>query len=308
MINHVIGVDIGGTNIRAALLTDKLHLVKKEIALTTDFRTANDFLMQIKKMTDSVDPNGMAGAISIVLPVPWTSNKEFIADATNIPYLENLSVETVRKFFPRYKVYLENDVNVIALLESDLGAARESRNSVYITVSTGIGSGIIINNQIYHGANGYAGEIGSIIISHKECTREHPLKGSLEELCSGKALEQMSINLYGEGATARQLFTCYEEGEQNAGKVVERWFGGLVTGLAAVIQMMDPEIIVLGGPVILNHNWMIEKIRKEIPQKVLGQLGNKTKILAAEFGTEAGITGAAYYALKQSEGEGEWIN
>lgn len=70
-----------------------------------------------------------------------------------------------------------------------------------------------------------------------------------------------------------------------------------------MIQMMDPEVIVLGGPILLNHKWIIEQIKKKIPNKVLGQLAEKTKIAAAEFGTEAGIIGSGYYALKQIRGE-----
>lgn len=213
MKNHVIGVDIGGTNIRVALLNDKLELIKKETALTTDFETADDFLRQVIKMVKDADPENLAQAIGIVLPAPWTSEKEMITDATNVPYLENLSVKDLKKTFIGYQVYLENDVNVIALLESDFGAAKSSKHSIYITVSTGIGSGVIINNQIYHGANGYAGEIGSIIVSDNKCTKEDPLQGSLEEICSGKALEKKSIELYGKDATVRQLFVYCQEGE-----------------------------------------------------------------------------------------------
>lgn len=303
MKNHVIGVDVGGTNIRVALLNNNLNLIKKETVLTADFQKAEDFFTQIKTMVSHVDPDNLAQAIGIVLPAPWTSKKEIITDATNVPYLENLPVVNLKNAFSDFSVYFENDVNVIALLESDFGAAKNSKHSVYITISTGIGSGVIINNQIYHGANGYAGEMGSIIISDKDCTKENPLLGSLEEVCSGKALEQKSISLYGKGATARQLFLYYEEGEPKAQKIVNEWFDHLTRGLAAVIQMMDPNIVVLGGPVVLNHKWIIERLRKEISKKILGQLAAKTKIVAAEFGIEAGIIGAGYYALQRIEGE-----
>lgn len=303
MNTHVIGVDVGGTNIRVALLNDKLKLIKKETVLTSDFQKAEDFFSQIKKMIHKVDSDHLAKAVGIVLPAPWTSKKKMITDSTNVPYLENLPVENIKKAFSEYEIFLENDVNVIALLESDYGAARSSKHSVYITISTGIGSGVIINNQIYHGANGYAGEMGSIIISDRECTKENPLQGSLEEVCSGKALEQKSIGLYGNHATARQLFLHYEEGEQKAVEIVNEWFDHLTRGLAAVIQMMDPDIVVLGGPVVLNHKWIIQRIKVEISKKVLGQLAEKTKIVAAEFGIEAGIIGAGYYALQKTEGE-----
>lgn len=303
MAEYVIGVDIGGTNSRVALLNDKLELLKKETALTSDFETAADFFAQIQKMVRQVDPKKEAQAIGIVLPAPWTSEKMRITDVTNVPYLENISVDELKKNFLECPVYLENDVNVIALLESCYGASRNSRHSIYITVSTGIGSGIIINHQIYHGAHGYAGEIGSIILSDREFTMENPFLGSLEELCSGKALEQKSMELYGDNATARDLFISYEEGEKRAGELLREWFDKLTRGLAAVVQMVDPDVIVLGGPVILNHPWLIGRLKQEIPKKVLGKLAEKIQIVEAEFGAEAGVIGAGYYALKQIKGE-----
>lgn len=99
-------------------------------------------------------------------------------DATNIPWLEEVSVETLRSYFPGYQVFIDNDVNVVALLEAHYGAAKGCRNAMYITVSTGVGSGIIIDNKILRGSHGYAGEIGSMIVSgHKKtiraCTTAH---------------------------------------------------------------------------------------------------------------------------------------
>lgn len=124
MKNNVIGVDIGGTNIRVALINENLEIIKKETALTMDFPTADDFLNQIQKMIKSVDGKNEADKIGMVIPAPWMKGKKVITDITNIPSLEGLEVDRILTCFKDYQVYLENDVNVIALLESDCGASK----------------------------------------------------------------------------------------------------------------------------------------------------------------------------------------
>lgn len=300
MKNYVIGVDIGGTNIRVALLNEKLEILKKETALTMDFPTADDFLKQIQKMIKTVDDKNKAKTIGMAIPAPWTKDTKVITDVTNIPCLEELEVDRVLTYFKEYKVYLENDVNVIALLESECGAAINYDNSIYITVSTGIGSGIIINNQIYHGAHGYAGEIGSVIIS--KSSRES-WQNTLEANCSGKALDYESVRLFGENGNTKDLFLRYENKEVEAKAVIEGWIGDLTSGLASVIQVLDPGIIVFGGPIVLNHSWVIETLKTVIGQKLLGKLSEKIEMVIAEYGTDAGLIGAGYYAMMKSKGD-----
>lgn len=236
--------------------------------------------------------------MGMALPAPWVSGNKRITDITNIPYLEGVQVEEVYRYLAPYKVYIENDVNVIALLESDRGAARNFNNSLYVTVSTGISSGIIINNRIFHGAHGYAGEIGSMIISKAE---DGKLCNTLEEACSGMFLDEKSHELYGDGSNARKLFLQYEAGEQSAAEVVKDWVENLTNGLAAAIQMVDPEIVILGGSVVLQHKWVIDALREKVSRKVLGNLSGKIEMVEAGFGLEAGLLGAGYYALQQKQ-------
>jgi glucokinase len=185
MNESVIGVDIGGTNIRVGLVNGDLELERKETALTGSFQSADELFKQIQQMIENVDTNKKARKIGIAMPVPWKDNTAYIVDATNIPCLENMPIRTIQSYFPEYEVYFENDVNVIAFLESEHGASKAYKHSMYITVSTGIGSGIIVNNEILHGAHGYAGEIGSMIVSDTNKNHSSLYSGTLESLCSG---------------------------------------------------------------------------------------------------------------------------
>jgi glucokinase len=296
----MIGVDIGGTNIRVALINDEMKIIRKETALTSDFPLIDDFLQEILRLIKIVDCKREADCIGIAIPTPWKKGQSVIVDSTNVPCLENVNIDLFQKYFVGYTTYFENDVNVIALLEANLGAAQNYDNSIYISISTGIGCGIVINNQIYHGAHGYAGEIGNILLqkAYGEVTNNN-----FEMKCSGKALDGESSRLFGEGAKAKDLFLQYKNGDRNAKMCLETWIDDLSTGFASVIQMFDPEVIVLGGPIVFHHEWVLEVLKTEISKKVLGNLANHIKLALAKYELEAGIIGAGYYAFNQNKGE-----
>jgi glucokinase len=302
MSNSVIGVDIGGTNIRVGLVNEKLELVRKETTLTSDFRTANEMFMAIKQMIERVDDHKSADKIGIALPVPWKQRTKTIYDATNIPCLEGIDISYIKRFFPGYEVHFENDVNVVTLLESEHGASQAYEQSIYITVSTGIGSGIILNNEVLHGAHGYAGEIGSMVISDNGRTHSTLYPGTLEALCSGRALEQESRNLYGNEATVHLLFEKYQQNDEKAIGVVNTWIEYFSNGIASLMQTIDPDIFVIGGAVIYNNQWLIDKIVESAKTKVFEHLSDKVNVVLSKFGPDAGVIGAGYMALKNDKG------
>lgn len=299
MSNSVIGVDIGGTNIRIGLVNEQLELVRKETALTSQFHSAEEIFEYVQHMVGKVDHHKRADKIGIALPVPWKERTEIIYDATNIPCLEGINIEFIKRFFPEYEVHFENDVNVVTLLESERGASQAYEQSMYITVSTGIGSGIVLNNEVLHGAHGYAGEIGSMVISDhsKRHSTLHP--GTLEALCSGRALEQESKKLYGSEATAHLLFDKYQQHDEKAVGVVNTWIEYFSNAIASLMQTIDPDIFVIGGAVVYNNQWLIDKIVESAKTKVFEHLSDKVNVVLSKFGPDAGVIGAGYMALKK---------
>lgn len=302
MGNFVIGVDIGGTNIRVGLVNEHLELVRKASALTRDFQDADEIFKAVKEMTAKVDYEQQASKIGIVLPIPWNDQTQIIRDITNIPCLENVSIETIRAFFPNYEVFFENDVNVITVLESDHGAAKPYNQSIYITVSSGIGCGIILDKKIIQGAHGYAGEIGSMIISDSKRNHSTLYKGTLESLCSGMALEAESKFLYGSEATSGLLFERYHMGDRQAIEVIDRWVEYFSNAIVSLMQTIDPNIFVVGGAVIHHNQWLIDSVIESAKKKVLPHLKENIKIVLTEFGPDAGMIGAGYNVYKKAKG------
>ncbi|KWX85400.1 glucose kinase [Paenibacillus riograndensis] len=302
MSNSVIGVDIGGTNIRVGLVNERLELVRKESALTSGFHSADEIFNYIKRVIEKVDLHKTADKIGIALPVPWKERTEIICDATNVPCLEGVHTEFIKRFFPGYEVHFENDVNVVTLLESEHGASQAYDHSIYITVSTGIGSGIVLNNKVLHGAHGYAGEIGSMVISDNGRSHSALYAGTLEALCSGKALEKESQILYGSGATTHVLFEKYRQRDEKAVGVVNTWVEYFSNAIASLMQTIDPDIFVIGGAVIYNNQWLIDKIIESARTKVFEHLSDKVNVVLSKFGPDAGVIGAGYMALKNDKG------
>ena len=292
MKTYVIGVDIGGTNTRVALIDEDLKIERKENIATHQFDHPKAFLTHLYEMVEKVNFEKKASTIGIVLPVPWKSQQRIFVDVANIPYLENFPISEFEKIFDGYKLHFENDVNVVSLLESEMGSAKDYDNSLYVTVSTGVGSGVIINNKIYNGANGYAGEIGTVPV-------HHPTGGVtwLEHLCSGDALHKESVRLFGEEGTAQILFEEYHKQHPGAVKVITEWKEWLSTGLATLSLIVDPGIIVLGGAVTIHQPWIVPLLLEATREKVFPQMANKIKMKISEFGLDVGLVAAGHYGL-----------
>ena len=292
MKTYVIGVDIGGTNTRVALIDEDLEIEKKEHFATHQFDHPKAFLNHLHDMVERVNSDGKAKAIGIVLPVPWKHQQRTLVDVANIPYLENFPLSEFEDVFDGYKLYFENDVNVVSLLESKIGSAKGYSNSLYVTVSTGVGSGVIINNKIYNGANGYAGEIGTVPV-------HHPTRGVtwLEHLCSGDALHKESVRLFGEHGTAKTLFEEYHKQHPEAIKVIADWKEWLSTGLATLSLIVDPGIIVLGGAVTIHQPWIVPLLLEATRKKVFPHMASKIKMEISKFGLDVGLVAAGHYGL-----------
>ena len=300
MNGSAIGVDIGGTNIRVGWVNENLGIARKLTASTDRFDSAEALFSEIGRMVEAVDADREAGSVGIALPVPWRAGLEYIADATNIPCLENVPVGKIPSYFPGYEVICENDVNVIAVLESEHGAAKGCAHSMYITVSTGIASGIVVHNRILHGANGYAGEIGSMIVAEGNDGRASWPGGTLEALCSGKALQDKSRRLYGRDATSHTLFERYHDRDEQAAEVIGLWVDRFSTALASLLHTVDPDIFVMGGAVLDHNPWLIEEVKKGARAKSLEHLRDRIRVARPVFGSDAGVIGAAYTAWKQA--------
>jgi len=293
---YAIGIDVGGTWVRVALVDHAMNVIKKTATRTSEFKTVDDYLDELKRMVNEVDEANLTTKMGMVVPAPWKDNMTHFRDATNVPFLEGVATQKVKSYFPNHHVSFENDVNVVALLESQIESRSAYESLLYITVSTGIGSGIVINNQIWQGAFGYAGEVGNMIVSE----RDKELVFVLEDICSGLALDVAAKSFYGDNSTSKTLFEAYDRGEACAIETIDSWFETFSDALASLMHVINPEILVLGGAVIYHNQWLIEELTRRTKPKLFENLREYLKIELSHYGSNSGVLGGAQLCFMEN--------
>ncbi|MDO4779156.1 MAG: ROK family protein [Tissierellia bacterium] len=287
---YSIGVDIGGTNVRVALLDSKYNIIKK-MQSKTGKREFTDVIEDIVKMIKEIDPNNEVEFVGICSPGPIDKIEGMILDAPNLPtwrykpFVRRIS-EAVNK-----KVYLTNDANAAAMAQA---IDDDNETIVFITTSTGIGGGIVYKGKLIEGKKVYAGEFGMMIISDEKREESSLYAGSLESLCSGTALAFEASRKYGEDIDAKELFNRYERKDAIALEIIDKWAEYYSRALANLLQIIEPDVFYLGGSVITNNQYLLEILRDATKNKVYQGLRDRINLVVAKYGDDAGIVGAAY--------------
>ena len=307
-----IGIDVGGTGIQIGAV-DERHRIINEKSIPT--RTDIPFEDQVRHMADCVvETVHEAGfseddieSIGVGIPGIASSATGEIVKCTNMGW-NHVPFRTVFKRYLDKPVFIDNDANVAALAESVVGVSAGTSSSVFITIGTGIGSGIILNGRIWSGAHGIGGELGHTVfdLDGVPCTCGN--KGCLERYCSATALIRMareavsarpdSLILSSVGGDpmrieARTVFDASRAGDEVALEVYHRFIGYISQAIASVVNLIDPEIIVLGGGVSKAGSYLLDPILKEFPKYVLFNDQPLPQVKIAVLSSEAGIIGAA---------------
>ena len=316
---YIIGVDLGGTKILTALADLEGNILAKSRVLVGDVKdkeaVVNKIKETIEKVTaeDEVDLTEVAG-IGLGCPGPLDIEEGLIHHTPNLD-LDNINIKEELSDL-EVPIFLENDANAAALGEYRFGAGQGSENMIYITVSTGIGGGIIINGDIYHGTSDGAGEIGHLTLDpHSLIQCGCGNYGCWEALASGTALSRLGQDALkaGEETLIEDLVDEIDEvdgsviakaaqkGDEVALELMNTVAERLGTGLASLINIFNPSRIVFGGGV--SNSWPLikDKIEETINARAMDSLHDKVEIIPAELGSDVGVVGAIAAALAQLE-------
>lgn len=313
-MKYYIGIDLGGTNIKAGVVTEDFKIIGKATTKTLCPRPAKDICDDMAKV--SIEACRDAG-ISVD-DVEWIGiGTPGIADNVNgtIPYSNNLDFHDVpvRKYINEHiskPVYVANDANAAAYGEFVAGAAKGARNAVCITLGTGVGSGIIVDGKILTGSNFAGGEIGHMVIEvdGPQCTCGR--KGCFEVFSSATGLIRMTkeaaeadkdsiLNEYyvsdGNRYSARHAFNAMRAGDKAGKAVVDKYVKYLAAGITNTINTFQPDILCIGGGVCNEGDPLLVPVKELVASEVYTRMIPKnTKIVVAELGNDAGIIGAAF--------------
>ncbi len=309
-----VGVDIGGTNLKAGLVDENgvlLATQKMKVAsIADDDGLAWTVASLVQELAHTVNLS-VSDVASVGVGVPGTVEIR----SGSINYTCNLPLRNVplRKLFHRYlsiPLYIENDANCAALAEFLVGAGRDSKRFVTITLGTGVGAGIVHNGKIYHGANGMAGEVGHMVIQRGGLPCPCGRHGCWEQYASATALKRMTaaalaahphsilaqVVAENEGRVSGQsAFIAARRGDPVGQQVCDEYVDYLACGVVNVVNIFQPDTLAIGGGV---SNEAEEQLLLPVQQRVARESipcgrDRRTRIVKAELGNRAGIIGAA---------------
>ncbi len=297
MTEYTIGLDLGGTNLRAAAIDEHGRMLEKA-AGQTNYAEGREPLLQdmtasIQKLRRSVGNHRLTG-IGVAVPGFIRLKEGVIGNCNNIPCLQDFAIRERIEQELGTPVVLENDANAAALGEKWKGAGREVDDLVLLTLGTGIGGGIISGGQVLHGHLGMAGELGHITVVPNGNPCGCGNRGCLEKHASAQAISTMA-RLSGLGdVSSEQVYRMAREGEARAQAVFTAMGEALGIALAMLINTFNFPLYLLSGGVLAAWDEFAPAMLAEIRRRSYTFRTTDTRVEQAVLGNEAGLYGAAY--------------
>ncbi|MEG2486509.1 MAG: ROK family protein [Cetobacterium sp.] len=303
-----IGIDIGGTKIATIIADENFNIKSKERFLTkktiTPEKTMDKIVENIGKQLQELNlDETYIKSIGISCGGPLNSKEGVILSPPNLPGWDNVKI--VEKFKKIYKkpVFIQNDANACALAEWKLGAGVGYENLIFLTFGTGMGAGLILNNKLYTGKQDTAGEVG-----HMRLSNTGPLgfgkKGSFEGFCSGGGIVRLGeiflkkaikegyngklVELYKDKIEAKEILDLAQGGEELSLKIINESARRLGQGLSILIDILNPEAIIIGSIYTRCENLFNKILKREIEKEALDISFRECKILPAKLNENIG--------------------
>jgi len=315
----ILGIDLGGSKILTAVVKSEGEVLSSNES-TTRATEGQDIVIQsivdsahsaMKQVSCTISEISAIG-----IGAPGISNPEagILFTSPNLPGWRNVLLRDIIQNKLDKKAFLINDANAAALGELYFGAARNTHNFIYVTLSTGIGGGIVIDGKIYTGAIGTAGEIGHMTIDDNGPICNCGNKGCWEALASGTSLAReakrrikegakTSILKYTEGdlekVTAPIIHSAAEQGDKLARDLIARTGYYVGVGIANLINIFNPELIVVGGGLSNIGDMLLKPAFKEAADRSYKEAFQAVRLVSAGLGRNSGVLGAAAFALQE---------
>ncbi len=312
-----LGIDLGGTKIGTGLV-NCAGVVAAEDYRPTEVLQGQEAVIarMIAAAREVIARSGLShaqiAAVGIGAPGPMNIPEGVLLEPPNLPGWRNVPIRQLIRDALDLPTFLENDANAAGIGEYLYGAGRGTRHMIYVTVSTGIGGGLILDGKIYHGTIGGAGEIGHMTIlpngPHCGCGN----RGCLEALASGTAIAREAQELINRGVstclveitygrsfsvTAKDVVEAMRRGDTYAREIIERAMYYLGLGMANLVNLFNPQMIVIGGGLANIGDALLDPVIRGIEVHAFPSARQYVQVCLAELGERVGIVGAAGAAM-----------
>jgi glucokinase len=304
-MNYYLSIDMGGTNLRFGLVDEKGQITWSDRIATRSGSSRDEMLKDIKqgiqKGLDFAKAKKLAvQGIGIGVPGSVDIREGFIYELVNVPGWENTPLASLLKENFNIPIFVDNDVNIMALGEYRFGAAQNARNVVCVTLGTGVGGGVIVEGELYRGSSFTAGELGHIVVEKNGPSCKCGNWGCLERYIGNRYLIERAYELYHqqphlkipEDLTPEDLTLRAEKQDEIAQRVWREAAEYLGIVLAGLVNFFNPDLIVIGGGVSKAGRFLFDPLEKVVHDRSMKVPARYVKIKAAQL-EEPGLVGGA---------------
>ncbi|ERT38409.1 MULTISPECIES: ROK family protein [Fusobacterium] len=286
---NILAIDIGGTMIKYGLVSSDGEILSTDKIETEAEKGLENILNKIDNIFKRYKENNPVGiAVSGTGQINGIIGKVIGGNPIIPNWIGTNLVKILEKKY-NLPIVLENDVNCVALGEKWIGAGKNLKNFICLTIGTGIGGGIILNNQLFRGENFVAGEFGHILIK----------KGEFEQFASTTALIRLVKERTRKTLNGKEIFDLEKKEIVEYQEVISEWIENLTDGLSSIVYCFNPANIILGGGVIEQGEALINRVKNSLFKKIGLQFKEKLNIIQAKLGNNAGMIGASYLLLEK---------
>lgn len=296
-MKYAIAIDIGGTNTRVALVDEKLNIIDRH-QFATDSSNPEITLGKISDIIKTYDYNIVGAGMSCPGPLDLIHGQILTPPNLNGKW-HNLFVAKELSKMADIPVYLDNDANLAGLAEAVVGEGKDYRFVQFLTVSTGLGSGFVIDKQIYLGAHGYANEVANCIMMQDGPSHGSIIPGGIEAISSGTAITTRALKAELDVKHAGEVNTLALAGNETAKTIMDDAKNYLANFIAFIYAFADPEIVILGGSVALKIDGFVEDVEARVKNKVYDNVKPFIRVHKSTLNEDSGLIGAAYLALSK---------
>ncbi|MFA6217366.1 MAG: ROK family protein [Candidatus Omnitrophota bacterium] len=307
---YIIGIDLGGTNLKIALFDALCRLQSKKIIRTGQFLNKDALISGIVESVEQlIRQNHLVKSqvigLGLGLPGPIDADKGIVHFFPNIPGWKEVHLSAILKKRLGIRVVIDNDANLMALAEYRTGAAVGCKNVVCLTLGTGVGGGLIFEGKLYRGSTYAAGEIGHMPVNENGPRCNCGGIACLEAYIGNKRIAAEVKRLFKKDISLEKVSSLARSGNRIAIQVWKNVGKRLGLVLASIVNLLNPDCIVIGGGVAGAGKVLFDPIRKVVRERAMSVQAKNVKIVKASLGYDSGVIGAALFVREQRMARGK---
>ncbi len=314
-MRYAVGIDFGGTSVKLALINERGQIKARRKFVTKDVQGHAGWLARVAQEVEALKAGEGTGitlaGVGVGVPGFVDFDRGYIHDLPNVPGWTGVSLGAMLEEKLGLRARIDNDVNAMALGECTFGAGRTYQHAVFVTLGTGVGGGLLINNQLYRGAHSMAGEIGHVSIDRKGVQSPTGF-GGVEQYVGNRRIVEYIVKQLESGRTSlmdslvkgdrsqlspKVLKDAADQGDALALEILDYVTDCLATAFASITYVLQPQAFIVGGGVAEEAALLFKLLRKNVDKRLSPHFAKLLEIKPAELSSDAGVIGCATLAL-----------